>query len=88
MWDMVSPERQVIELLLQQLESEERALSRRRQKLHARIATFPDTTGSWQQEERETSDRRREIHRQIDALRAQSAGAPAPAAQPSVEITA
>ena len=74
--------------MLQQLESEERGLSRRRQKLHARIATFPDTTGSWEQEEREISDRRREIHRQIDALRAKSYGSPAPAAQPSAEITA
>ena len=85
---MVSPEPQVIELLLQQLESEERALSRRRQKLHARLATFPDTTGSWQQEEREISDRRRELHRQIDALRAQPNPAPAPAAQPSAQISA
>ena len=85
---MVSPERQVIEHLLQQLESEERTLSRRRQKLHARIATFPDTTGGWQQEEREISDLRRELHRQIDALRAQSGEAPAPAAQPSAQIPA
>ena len=69
---MFNSERQVIEMLLQQLESEERAISRRRQKLHARLATFPDTTGSWEQEEREISNRRRELHRQIDALRGQS----------------
>jgi hypothetical protein len=61
-------EREVIAALLQQLESEERTLSRRRQKLHARIATFTDTTGSWAREEREISAKRRALHRQIDAL--------------------
>ena len=61
-------EREVIAALLQQLESEERALSRRRQKLHARIATFTDTTGSWEREEREISAKRRALHRQIDQL--------------------
>ena len=58
----------VIRALLHQLESEERALSRRRQKLHARIATFTDTTGSWAEEERELSKKRRALHRQIDQL--------------------
>jgi cell division protein FtsB len=72
----------VITGLLQQLESEEQALSRRRRMLHARIATFPDTTGSWAKEERELSTRRRELHRQIDALRA------GPTPKPSTERTA
>src|SRR5918992_164248 len=54
---MARSEREVIAALLQQLESEERALSRRRQKLHARIATFTDTTGSWEREEREIAPR-------------------------------
>ena len=65
---MSSSETQVIAVLLQQLESEERALSRRRQKLHARMATFDDTSGGWEREEQELSRKRRELHRQIDAL--------------------
>ena len=65
---MASSEREVIAALLQQLESEERALSRRRQKLHARIATFTDTSGNWEREEREISAKRRALHRQIDQL--------------------
>jgi hypothetical protein len=65
---MGASERQIIAELLQQLEAEERALSRRRHKLHARIATFTDTTGSWELEEREISKKRRALHRQIDAL--------------------
>ena len=86
---MAHSEREVIAVLLQQLESEERALSRRRQKLHARIATFPDTTGSWAQEEREISDKRRALHRQIDALRKSTEGAPQVDVEraPSVERT-
>ena len=43
-------------------------ISRRRQKLHALIATFTDTTGSWEREEREISAKRRALHRQIDQL--------------------
>ena len=66
----------MIAALLHQLESEERSLSRRRAKLHARIATFPDTTGSWEREEREISQRRRELHRQIDALKADASTVP------------
>jgi hypothetical protein len=54
--------------LLDQLEAEERAISARRRMLHTRIATFPDTTGSWAREEREVSAKRRELHRQIDLL--------------------
>ena len=54
--------------LLEQLEAEERAISARRRRLHNRIATFPDTTGSWAQEEQEVSRKRRELHRQIDLL--------------------
>jgi hypothetical protein len=65
---MQASETDVIRALLQQLEYEERALSRRRQKLHARIATFTDTTGSWTEEERKISRKRRELHRQIDQL--------------------
>jgi cell division septum initiation protein DivIVA len=65
---MQASETDVIRALLHQLESEERALSRRRQKLHARIATFTDSTGSWAAEERELSNKRRALHRQIDQL--------------------
>jgi len=72
----------VVATLLHELESEERALSSRRRRLHARIATFPDTTGSWAREEREISKRRRELHRQIDALRG-TAPAPSPAHAPA-----
>jgi hypothetical protein len=73
----------VIAALVQQLESEERALSRRRAKLHARIATFPDTTGSWARDEREISKRRREIHLQLDTLRGRGTDTPAPVEQES-----
>jgi hypothetical protein len=65
---MESSETDVIRALLHQLESEERALSRRRQKLHARIATFTDTNGSRAEEELELSKKRRALHRQIDQL--------------------
>lgn len=65
---MAASERKVIGALLEQLEAEERAISRRRRKLHDRIAVFTDTSGSWEQQEREISKKRRELHRQIDEL--------------------
>ena len=65
---MSSTEREVIGALLAQLESEERALSARRRKLHERIAIFTDTSGLWEQQEQEISAKRRALHRQIDQL--------------------
>jgi hypothetical protein len=73
--------------LLEQLEAEERAISARRRRLHNRIATFPDTTGSWAQEEREVSAKRRELHRQIDLLLNRS-HEPNDVERTSVELTA
>ncbi|MBA2385339.1 MAG: hypothetical protein H0V68_11860 [Actinobacteria bacterium] len=74
--------------LLHQLESEERAISRRRHKLHARIATFPDTTGSWAKEELELSKKRRALHRQIDQLRARAEESRRPAGRRSSNVQA
>jgi hypothetical protein len=73
--------------LLEQLEVEERAISARRRRLHNRIATFPDTTGSWAREERELSAKRRELHRQIDLLLNRTDG-PGSVERTSADLTA
>lgn len=65
---MAASERQLIGALLEQLEAEERAISRRRRRLHDRIAIFADANGTWDEQEREISAKRRELHRQIDDL--------------------
>ena len=54
---------------LEQLEQQERDVSRIRRRLHDRLDSFP--TDSMKVQEREISDRRRALHRRIDALRAQ-----------------
>ena len=59
-----------IEVLLRDLEAEERSVSLRRQQLHERIALFPDTTGELERREQELSTQRRELHARIDTLRA------------------
>ena len=62
-----------INVLLEQLEAEERDISLRRRKLHDRIAIFPDSPANEELErrEREISKERGELHRRIDDLRAQ-----------------
>jgi hypothetical protein len=61
-----------VDALLEQLEAEERDISTVRQRLHDRIATFPESAGSANLElrEREISKERRDLHRRIDELRA------------------
>lgn len=54
---------------LEQLEQQERDVSRTRRRLHDRLDRFPNDLLKAQ--EREVSDLRRELHRRIDALRAQ-----------------
>ncbi len=68
-----------VERELERLESEERALSARRRRLHERIdflraggADDPggaDALAQLEQQEREVSAARRSLHRQIDELR-------------------
>jgi chromosome segregation ATPase len=60
-----------IDALLEQLEGEERDISTTRQRLHDRIATFPESAGKANLEvrEREISKERRDLHRRIDELR-------------------
>jgi hypothetical protein len=58
--------------LLDELEEEERAVSLRRQRLHDRLALYPEYgDGGLDALERELSARRRDLHARIDALRAQ-----------------
>ena len=61
-----------VDALLEQLEAEERNISTTRQRLHDRIATFPDSAGKANLDlrERELSKERRDLHRRIDELRA------------------
>jgi hypothetical protein len=70
---MTDPAAHQIDVLLEQLEAEERDISLRRRKLHDRIAIFPDnaTKEEFARREREISQERRELHRRIEALRAQ-----------------
>jgi hypothetical protein len=69
-------------MLLEQLEREERALSRRRNALQNRVdfllaggfasgTAESDDLGIMLEREREISDSRRDLHRQIDELRAE-----------------
>ena len=61
-----------VEVLLEQLEAEERDISLARRRLHDRIANFPDSAAGADLEsrERELSKERRDLHRRIDELRA------------------
>jgi len=54
---------------LEQLQMQERHVSRLRRRLHERIDTFPND--AMKAQERAISEKRRALHRQIDALRAQ-----------------
>jgi hypothetical protein len=58
-----------LDLLLEQLEAEERELSTLRRKFHDRIASFPNEVTI--EKERELSKRRSELHVRIDTLRAE-----------------
>jgi lipoprotein signal peptidase len=62
---------------LRRLEAEERAVSRRRAKLHDRLALFPSTDA--ERQERALSQRRRELHAEIDRLRRRARDARRPA---------
>jgi hypothetical protein len=68
---MNDPGEYEINAQLEQLEAEERDISLRRQRLHDRIATFPNVATKLELErrERELSDERRKLHRRIDDLR-------------------
>jgi septal ring factor EnvC (AmiA/AmiB activator) len=68
---MNDPGEHEIDGLLEQLEAEERDISLRRQRLHDRIATFPNaaTKVELERREREISDERQKLHRRIDDLR-------------------
>ena len=79
--------------LLATLESEERAVSSRRRRLHDRIdfmrsgraTPSPDheqRLAELQEEERHLSERRRELHLQIDALRVKLGQSPGPRERP------
>jgi hypothetical protein len=66
-----------LDVLLKELEDEERALSASRRRMHDRIDLFAGTDGpegaaaeEMVRQERELSERRRELQRRIDALRA------------------
>jgi predicted nucleic acid-binding Zn-ribbon protein len=78
---------------LARLESEERALSSKRRRLHDRIdflrssGATPTDDGDprlqqLQEEEREVSQRRRELHAEIDVLRVKLGQAPGPRERP------
>jgi hypothetical protein len=58
-----------LDLLLEQLEAEERELSTLRRKFHDRLASFPNEVTI--EKERELSKRRSELHVRIDTLRAE-----------------
>ncbi len=61
-----------LDVLLEQLDADERHLSLTRRRLHDRIAMFPESTARSDLElrERELSKQRRELHRRLDELRA------------------
>jgi hypothetical protein len=58
-----------LDLLLEQLEAEERELSTLRRRVHDRLASFPNEVTI--EKERELSKRRSELHVRIDTLRAE-----------------
>jgi hypothetical protein len=58
-----------LDVLLEQLEAEERELSALRRKFHDRLASFPNEVTA--EKEREISKRRSELHVRIDTLRAE-----------------
>jgi hypothetical protein len=58
-----------LDVLLEQLEAEERELSTLRRKFHDRLASFPNEVTI--EKERELSKRRSELHVRIDTLRAE-----------------
>jgi hypothetical protein len=64
-----------LELLLEQLDEEERLISAERRRLQDRIDYFAGVAGSsdelaeLERKERHLSQRRRELHERIDALR-------------------
>ncbi len=70
-----------LERELEQLEAEERSVSRRRQKLHELITyrktlgnadgspSSPEQIGELEAQEREVSERRAQIHRRLEELR-------------------
>jgi hypothetical protein len=58
-----------LDVLLEQLEAEDRALSTLRRKFHDRLASFPNEVTI--EKERELSKRRSELHVRIDTLRAE-----------------
>jgi hypothetical protein len=64
-----------LELLLEQLDEEERAISAERRRLQDRIDYFAGVAGAsdelaeLERKERDLSRRRRELHARIDALR-------------------
>ena len=60
---------EALEQLLIELQAEEEEISRRRRKLHDRLASFPNEVT--QQQEREISAKRRALHVRIDALRSE-----------------
>jgi hypothetical protein len=66
---MTAPESNDLDLLLEQLEAEERDLSTQRRKFHDRLASFPNEVTA--EKEREISRRRSELHIRIDNLRAE-----------------
>ena len=58
-----------LNVLLEQLEAEEREVSALRRKFHDRLASFPNEVTA--EKEHEISERRRELHLRIDTLRAE-----------------
>lgn len=58
-----------LEVLLKQLEAEEREVSALRRKFHDRLASFPNEMT--REKEHDLSRRRRELHIRIDTLRAE-----------------
>ena len=58
-----------LDVLLEQLEAEEREVSALRRKFHDRLASFPNEVN--REREHEISERRRELHLRIDMLRAE-----------------
>jgi hypothetical protein len=66
---MPASESDDLDVLLEQLELEEREVSALRRKLHERLASFPNEVTI--EKERELSTRRSELHVRIDTLRAE-----------------
>lgn len=66
---MPASESEDLDVLLEQLEAEEREVSALRRKLHERLASFPNEVTI--EKERQLSKRRSELHVRIDTLRAE-----------------